>query len=164
MDNHLADYLSCNRPDPLEWSLAGSLCLKLWDRWGLPQIDLFASESIHKLPVWFSRSLCQSAAGADALRQNWEGLRVYAFPPFNLILCTLQKLRADGVEWAIVVTHWPKRTWVSNGDVHGVRTSLDVTGGSQSAVTVPSSLGNSLSPGPLALKLVALKLNATLGC
>ena len=112
LDNELADFLSRNRPDPLEWSLADDLCLQLWDRWGLPQVDLFASPTNHKLPVWFSRSHCPRAAGTDALAQDWRNLRLYAFPPFNLILRTLCKLRADRAEWAIVITpYWPKRTW-----------------------------------------------------
>ena len=75
-------------------------------------MDLFASPSNHKLPLWFSRSRCDGASGADAFTQSWTGWSIYAFPPRNLLLKTLLKIRADKVEEAIVIApHWPKRIW-----------------------------------------------------
>ena len=112
VNNHLADFLSRNRPNPTEWALADSVCARLWERWGRPQVDVFASHLNHKLPSWFSRSPHQSALGIDALQQSWADLEIYAFPPFNLIQRTLVKIRDEGVRKAIVVLpHWPKRLW-----------------------------------------------------
>ena len=112
VDNQLADYLSRNRPDPNEWSLSDHQCQRLWSMWGRPQLDLFASPLNHKLPLWFSRTRCDGAAGADAFTQSWTGLSIYAFPPRNLLLKTLLKIREDQVEEAIVIApHWPKRVW-----------------------------------------------------
>ena len=112
VNNQLADFLSRNRPDPLEWALSHQVCASLFRRWGLPQVDLFASEQNHKLPLWYSRIPCPSATAVDAFRQNWRGLYVYAFPPVSLILKTLLKLQSDQVEEAIVVAPWwPRRTW-----------------------------------------------------
>ena len=114
VDNALADFLSRNRPDPTEWSLSSRACSKLFRHWGTPQVDLFASQQNHKLPVWFSRHSCLEATAVDAFQQNWQGLKVYAFPPTNLILKTLQQIRDQQVEDAIVVVpHWPAREWFS---------------------------------------------------
>jgi hypothetical protein len=112
VDNHLADFLSRNRPDPTEWSLSASMCRRLWERWGRPQIDLFASHANHKLPAWFSRTNCPGSNGPDAFNQSWTGLSVYLFPPLNLLHRSLLKLKSDRVQNAIVVApYWPKRIW-----------------------------------------------------
>ena len=110
--NELADYLSRNRPDPTEWSLAQASYNSLTKRWGSPQLDLFASPANHKAALWFSRLPHPGAAAVDAFNQSWTGWFVYAFPPINLILRTLLKLRADRVQEVIMVTpYWPKRQW-----------------------------------------------------
>ena len=108
VDNVLADYLSRNRPDPLEWSLSHCVCDRLIDMWGRSQIDLFASPQNYKLDVWFCWHANPAAAAADAFAQSWTGWYVYAFPPKNLIMNTLTKLRSDQVMEAIVVVpNWP---------------------------------------------------------
>ena len=110
--NELADYLSRNRPDPTEWSLAQQTYNSIVSRWGKPQLDLFASPANHKAALWFSRLPQPGAAAVDAFNQSWTGWFVYAFPPINLILKTLLKIRADKVQEVIMVTpHWPKRQW-----------------------------------------------------
>ena len=112
VDNILADFLSRNRPDPLEWSLSPVICEKLFHLWNRPQIDLFASAHNHKLDLWFSGRNCPEATAVDAFAQSWTGWYVYAFPPFNLIRRTLLKIRSDQVEEAIVVLpNWPRRPW-----------------------------------------------------
>ena len=112
LDNVLADFLSRNRPDPTEWSLLPSVCQKLFQMWGQPQIDLFASLQNHQLPLWFSRHPCPQALAVDALAQPWTGWSVYAFPPINLIMKTLLKVRNEEVEDVIlVVPFWPRKPW-----------------------------------------------------
>ena len=112
VNNELADYLSRNRPDPTEWSLSKRACRMLFQRWGTPQVDLFASSSNHKLPVWFSRTYHPEATAVDAFHQNWSGLFVYAHPPFKLIRKTLLQIRNQQVEKAIVVLpNWPSQDW-----------------------------------------------------
>ena len=54
INNELADYLSHNRPDPIEWHLSPLIAQHLFWRWGRPQVDLFASHQNHQLPCWFS--------------------------------------------------------------------------------------------------------------
>jgi len=112
VDNVLADYLSRTRPDPTEWSLHPKVCQSLFQMWGRPQIDLFASPQNHKLPLWFSRHPCPQATAVNAMAQTWTGWRVYAFPPFNMIQETLLKVREEEVEEVIMVAPcWPYRPW-----------------------------------------------------
>ena len=112
VDNVLADYLSRNRPDPHEWRLLPKIVSRLFSRWGLPQIDAFASPQNHQLPIWFSRLPHPGAAGVNALSQSWTGLSIYAFPPIPLILQTLVKIRAEAPELVIlIVPTWPRRVW-----------------------------------------------------
>ena len=112
VDNQLADYLSRNRPDDNEWSLAGRAVRRLFHHWGTPQVDLFASHLNHQLPVWFSRLPHPMASAVDALSQQWTGLYVYAFPPRKLIKQVLLQIRDQQVEEAIVVVpNWPTRDW-----------------------------------------------------
>ena len=109
--NELADFLSRTRPDPTEWSLSNHVAHLLFSHWGTPIMDLFASPLNHKRPLWFSREAVQGAAGTNALAQNWKGWYVYAFPPTNLILQTLTKIREEEVEAIVLVPHWPRRGW-----------------------------------------------------
>ena len=112
VDNVLADYLSRNRPDPLEWCLASRICAKLFMMWGQPQIDLFATHTNHRLNLWFGRYHHPQAAAVNALAQCWTGLSVYAFPPINLIQKSIWKLRTDQVEEAIAILPlWNARPW-----------------------------------------------------
>ena len=164
VDNHLADFLSRNRPDPVEWSLADHLCNALWQRWGLPQIDLFASPLNHKLPVWFSRLPCQEAAGTDALTHCWRGRRVYAFPPFNLIPRTLFKIKRDQVGPAILITpYWPKRTWFPLVMSMAVEPPWILPADPNPLSQVLPDRGTLFHPDPQTLRLAAWKLNAELG-
>ena len=80
VDKVLADYLSRNRPDPLEWSLASRVCVKLFAMWGQPQVDLFASPHNYRVNLWFSRHHHPQATAVNAIAQRWTGLTVYASP------------------------------------------------------------------------------------
>ena len=103
VDNVLADYLSRHVADPTEWGLDGKLVRRLFEMWGRPQIDLFASASNTHLPLWYSRAYHPEAIALKALLQQWTELTLYAFPPFPLLAKTLAKIRGDGVEEVIVI-------------------------------------------------------------
>ena len=112
VDNILADYLFHHVAETTEWSLDGKLVRRLFEMWGRPQIDLFASASNTHLPLWYSRAYHPEAIASNALLQQWTGLSLYAFPPFPLLARTLAKIRADEVEEVIVIAPtWPRRSW-----------------------------------------------------
>ena len=66
----------------------------------------------HQLPVYFSPILNPMSAGTDAMLQAWDGLEVYAFPPFAVIPQILLKLRqSQGISMTLVTPFWPQKIW-----------------------------------------------------
>ena len=99
-ENNLADAASRFRRVE-DWSLKEGAVLKIFNRFGTPDIDLMASQASRKVPFFISWNKSDTEAVAlDALAQDvdwnwWE--RPYCFPPFPLISAVLQKARAQEV-------------------------------------------------------------------
>ena len=75
-------------------------------------VDLFATSMTHRLPLYMSPQQDPQAIAVDAMLQPWDGLFVYAFPPFSL-MSTKQTI---GKRTHILVASW----WP---EVSGSRTS-----------------------------------------
>ena len=114
LDNTLADYLSRHRADSREWSLCSRVVSRLFATWGTPQVDLFASQANHKLPLYFSLLPDPRAAGLDALSLCWSNRLLYAFPPQQLLLKVLHKVVVDQAALILVAPKWPRRPWYSH--------------------------------------------------
>ena len=57
-------------------------------------MDLFATAGNHQLPLYVAPNIDHQAAGVDALSLNWnQWERIYIFPPMNLMLKVLDKLK-----------------------------------------------------------------------
>ena len=109
--NVLADTLS-RRSQVLgsEWTLCFPAFqdLLLWPA----TIDLFATSLNHRLPVYFSPMEDLQSVGTDAMMQPWDGLQVYAFPPFGLFQRIIAKVRQSrGLELTLVAPFWPQHPW-----------------------------------------------------
>ncbi len=77
----------------------------IWRRFGLVQVDLFASLETSHCQLLYS--LTEGTLGMDALARSWlQGLCKYAFPPVSLLAQTLCKIREDE-ERAVLVTAPP---------------------------------------------------------
>ena len=76
-------------------ALAGSSFVRAKRRESLltHKIDLFATSANHRCSTYFSPYRDPQSAGTDAFFQSWDGLQVYAFPPFAIIPRVLVKLR-----------------------------------------------------------------------
>ena len=110
--NVMADLLS--RPNsilPTEWTLQHRVLYPLWQRWGRPTLDLFATKFNARLPVYVSPVPDDGAWEVDAMGISWVGLDAYAFPPFSLIPAVLQKAIQDQPRLILVVPHWPGMAW-----------------------------------------------------
>jgi ribonuclease HI len=94
-----------------EWSLSPQVVLQLWQLWGRPHVDLFATRDNAKLPTYVSPLPDEQAWKQDALSFPWTGLWAYAFPPFALMPIVLQKMREHPCELILVAPRWPARTW-----------------------------------------------------
>ena len=110
--NVMADLLS--RPDsilPTEWTLSHSVLHPIWQKWGKPMLDLFATQYSTRLPVYVSPVPDDNAWEVDALSISWSGLEAYAFPPFKLIPEVLQKVLSDQPRLILIAPLWPGMIW-----------------------------------------------------
>ena len=109
--NVLADKLS--RPGqilPGEWSLCKETFLALTQVWGVPSIDLFATKFNAQLPSYVSPCPDSQSTHQDALSLDWDQLPAlpYCFPPFKLILATLEHVKSSNLrECILVAPAWP---------------------------------------------------------
>lgn len=110
-DNVVADRASRTVHIDTEWALANSEFQTLIKRFGPPYIDLFASRVNKKCNVYVSWLNDPDASAIDAFTLNWSRFFFYAFPPFSLILRTLEKIIADKAEGILVVPMWPSQPW-----------------------------------------------------
>ncbi len=95
---------------PGEWRLHPQTVQLIWRRFGLAQVDLFASpETSH----------CQSFTPWPREHSAWTrwnkaGRGAFAsvhFPPVSLLAQTLCKIREDKEQILLVAPYWPTRTW-----------------------------------------------------
>ena len=47
----------------------------------------------------------------DAFTISWSQYLFYAFPPFSVIMKTLQKIEQDEASGLMIVPHWPTQPW-----------------------------------------------------
>ena len=111
--NVIADKLSrSSRPLLAEWSLSMEVLLPIFNLWGRPMVDLFATRWNNRLPLFVSPILDPSAWAVDALSLRWDNLIAYVFPPFNMIPEVLDKLLSSTRCSAILIApRWPQRSW-----------------------------------------------------
>lgn len=94
-----------------EWELVNFAFNKIENRWGHPEIDLFASRNNAKISKFCSWQRDPEAWTIDAFTLDWKNFKFYAFPPFSMILKALQKIRNDGACGILVVPNWPSQPW-----------------------------------------------------
>ena len=110
--NVLADLLS--RPDTIlqtEWTLVHQALTPVWERFGRPWVDLFATTYSARLPNYVSPVPDPQAWGVDALSIQWRGLDAYAFPPFTLIHRVLRKWEQEQPRLILIAPDWPAQGW-----------------------------------------------------
>ena len=113
--NVLADIASREFRDAAEWKLCPEIFSRLVHKFGMPDIDLFASRLNHQLPTYVSWQPDPDSSYIDAFQMSWKGKFIYAFPPFSMIWPLLSKMRRDRVEKAIIVVPvWPTQSWYTS--------------------------------------------------
>ncbi|KAK9399508.1 hypothetical protein NXF25_012527 [Crotalus adamanteus] len=113
-ENRQADSLSRETIDHSEWRLEPNLFREISERFGQPQVALFASPANAQLPRYFTRFPSRGAEGTDTLRSRWPKGLLYAFPPLPLIPAVIRKLLLEGAELILLVPHWPRRPWFAD--------------------------------------------------
>jgi len=111
-DNVIADQESRIKNIDTEWELADYAFIKAVDRFGQPEVDLFASRCNAKCKKFFAWGRDPEATAIDAFTVNWGSLGLFwAFPPFALILRVLRKIMVDQATGILVVPHWTGQPW-----------------------------------------------------
>ena len=105
----LADHLS--RLDKLlktELALDQSVTISIFQMLNYPNVDLFATQFSHKLPLYVSPVPDNHALAIDALSMNWNCLHAYAFPPTILIPSVLAKICQSRCRIVLIAPLWPQ--------------------------------------------------------
>ena len=111
-DNVLADKASWVFDDTTEWKLEQTIYEKITKRWGLPDIDTFASRLNYQILSYVSCGPDPQATAVDAFTLNWNFSFIYASPPFSLIAPVLKRIQ-DQAEEIMVVPQWTAQPWYS---------------------------------------------------
>ena len=74
-------------------------------------VDVFASWFSAKIDRFYSREWDHWAMGTNSLIHPWKGETVYAFPPRNLILRTVMKVREERCQVIIVTPKTAAKPW-----------------------------------------------------
>ena len=111
VSNTLADQLSRFKIKSTEWSLNPLVTQQIFNMWGMPLIDLFASAQNRKAPVYCSWTKDPAAFAMDALSISWENMFAFAYPPLSLIPKVLQHMQQCQCELILIAPFWSRQTW-----------------------------------------------------
>ncbi len=130
--NVIADLLS--RPGsivPSEWTVCHEVLYPVWELWGKPHVDLFATRFSTRLQVFVSPVPDPRALAVDAFSLSWTGMTAYAFPPFALLKRVLDKALLESPRLILVAPLWPAMSWYPQllDMAHGPPVELDIAPG-----------------------------------
>ena len=109
--NIFTDQLSLVRVRPTKWQMHKVVVQTLFQIWGTPLIDLFASKEHKQTPLFCSWIPHQDALAKDALSISWEGMFAYVYPPIGLIPKVLQHMEQFCCQIILIAPKWPRRHW-----------------------------------------------------
>lgn len=110
-ENVEADYGSRITNIDTEWELSSSVFDRIVNKFGIPEIDLFASRTNRKVNLYCSWFKDPESTFIDAFTLNWKDYYFYAFPPFSIIARVLQKIVNDKAQGILVVPYWASQPW-----------------------------------------------------
>ena len=114
IENDWADALSRFRGTSFEWNLRPQVFASLVTRFGLPQIDLFASRKTAQLGDYLTYSHRTPAGGPDAFEEDWNRWDfIYLFPPpaTTVLSKVIVKLRSFQGKALFIAPYWPAQPW-----------------------------------------------------
>lgn len=103
--------------DKEDWMLRPQLFRWATRKLGLqPNLDLFATRANRLTPEFISREVQPAAMDCNALSLNWKALqehhRLWANPPFSILLEVLQKIKRERLQPLLLVApRWTSARW-----------------------------------------------------
>jgi len=108
--NYQADWLSRGKALQ-EWQLSFWAYRVICNRWGCPQVDLFASQFSAKTRDYFTLDRSDDRSlGCNAMVQTWPESFLYAFPPTFLISQVLQRFPLNQ-RCVLILPLWHQASW-----------------------------------------------------
>lgn len=92
--NEKADFIS-NLNDADDWGVSYQIFEYLNSLWGPFEVDWFASDSNHKLKMFYSRYWNVKCFGIDAFTGIWTDKNGWFWPPIYLVARVLAKIKED---------------------------------------------------------------------
>lgn len=92
--NEKADFIS-NLNDADDWGVSYQIFEYLNSLWGPFEVDWFASDSYHKLKMFYSRYWNVKCFGIDAFTGIWTDKNGWFWPPIYLVARVLAKIKED---------------------------------------------------------------------
>ena len=112
--NVWADALSRMEASSVEWALTPDTFADLCDLYGRPEVDIFAAEDNHLLPLFLTRTRVTAAGGPDALLTSWATWSfLYLFPPTAaaVMAAVVRRLRSFQGRVLLVAPFWRAQPW-----------------------------------------------------
>jgi hypothetical protein len=97
-----------------DWQLHPLVFRVISARWGLPIINLFASNASKQTQRFFSWDASDNLEVIDALSQRWDFSLMYAFPPIALLKRVVKKLETSKDIFILVSPLWEAQTWLAS--------------------------------------------------
>lgn len=91
--------------DSDDWSIDAFSFANLKRRYNL-EVDLFASNTNARLPIYFSKFWSEGCAGVDAFAHVWNGI-LWICPPISLLPRIANEIRKRPCQGIIVIPDWP---------------------------------------------------------
>ena len=104
-------FFSRNFKDDIEWCLNREVFLEICNRFGEPDLDLFASRLNRQTLNFVSWFPDPEALMTDAFSFSWAPFFLYGFPPFCLLNKLLAKIRSDSARGIFILPVWPTQPW-----------------------------------------------------
>ena len=111
IENVEADRISRENHTDLEWKLDPQVFVKVCEKLGQPQIDMFASRKNFQMLPYVSYKPDSGAVAVNAFKLNWQLYLSYMFPPFSILGRVLQKLQEDEAQAVLIAPLWPTQVW-----------------------------------------------------
>ena len=97
--------------DNKEWSLNERVAKSLFDQFGKPEVDLFASPLNSKCSKYASYKPDPDAYHVNVFSLCCLNLNAYIFPPFSIVGRVRAKLAQDRVTALVIVPCWQTQSW-----------------------------------------------------